>query len=753
MKSLLRLACLVVVLALPATGWAQSATSTITGRATDSSGAAIPGATVSVTSTNLIGGARTSVTDEQGLYRITQLPGGTYTVTFELTGFSTLNIEGVSVSGGSTMTINGKLEVATLQETVTVTSQAPTIDLESSKVAVTWDQQKLDDLPYSRSLTALIALVPGLYSTAYDVGGSNFGTGSGPTARTFGRAGGNVVMYDGMVWDQTYGDYGSFEEAQITTASKGADAMNPGLSMNLVIKSGGNVFRGSGMAQYQNSDMQFKNVDDELIRRGYSPGVNKFTSLRDFYGEIGGPILKDKLWFYVSYRDGRTGQLIPGFVKLSDRNQTEFFTKLENPTAKIAYQVSKNNKFEAMAQGGRKWQPYRTASRFVPLESTQNQDSYSLIGPSFKWLTIAGSRATFDASLQRGGYWWPDVPWTDEVRRQDLTTTATRGAFLESDRRPKRWQYGATVTYFAELFGRNHELKTGYLGWRASTETDNVGYPNQQQYRYRSVAGDPGCTDATNWDGCFARPDSVLVYDYPNTTSAGEYYHSAYLNDRITVSPKLTFNIGVRYDRYSSFLPEQGNPGTGPFATQRIIPFTDDYPVYATFVPRVSAVYDVTGQGRSALRASYGRYVGGSSGTLGNPGPSADNVNPNAIITRTYSNWDGRIPYVPIAANLTSTAGGGTNRSIAPGMKGPFVDEYTAGFDVGLNRVMTVQLNYVKKFDGQGNLRDNAAMPFAAYTVATTAVDPGRDNVTGTADDRCRARFRRSVRTSRRSRS
>ena len=374
-RNVFSMAIAAMVMALPALALAQGATSNITGRATDSSGGALPGVTVSVTSPNLIGGARTAITDEEGVYRFTQLPGGAYTVKFELPGFTILNIEGVNVSGGSTMTINGKLEVATLQETVTVTSQAPTIDLESSKVAVNWDQQKLDDLPYSRSLQSLISLVPGLYATGYDVGGSSFGTGSGPGARTFGRTGGNVVMYDGMVWDQTYGDYGSFEEAQITTASKGADAMNPGLSMNLVIKTGSNSFRGSGMAQYQNGDMQSKNVSQDLLDLGYAPGTNKFTSLRDLYGDVGGPILKDRLWFYVSYRDGRTGQFIPGFVQLSDRSQVEFFTKLENPTGKVTWQVTKNNKFEWMMQGGRKWQPYRTASRFVPLEATQNQDS------------------------------------------------------------------------------------------------------------------------------------------------------------------------------------------------------------------------------------------------------------------------------------------------------------------------------------------------------------------------------------------
>jgi hypothetical protein len=566
----LGLAIALMALALPANVFAQAATGNITGRATDSSGGALPGVTVSITSPNLIGGARTAVTDEQGVYRFTLLPGGTYVVKFELPGFSTLNVEGVNVNAGATMTINGRLEVASLQETVTVTSQAPTIDLEAANVAVNWDQQKLEDIPYSRSLQGLVALIPGLYATGYDVGGSSFGTGSSPGARTFGRAGGNVVSYDGMIWDQTYGDYGTYEEAQVTVAAKGAEAMNPGLTMNLVVKSGGNQFHGSGAAQYQDGAWQSSNIDQDLLDRGYSPGVNKMTKYQDFYGELGGPIMRDRLWFYFSHRDGYQGSFIPGFITLADMSQAEFYTKLQNPTGKLTYQVSQNNKLEGMFQFGRKWQPYRSGDRFTPLEASQNQDSWSLIGPSFKWLSILSQRATFDASLQRGGYWWPDVPWTSDVRMIDRTTTAERGAFLETDRSPRRWQYGGTFSYFADLGGRNHELKTGYLGWRNISETTTNGYPNQQQYRYRSVAGDPGCSVDAFYVGCFTRPDSVLVYDYPVTTGSGEMYHSLFLNDKITLSRQFTLNVGVRWDRYSSYLPEQGNPGTGPFATENI---------------------------------------------------------------------------------------------------------------------------------------------------------------------------------------
>ncbi len=718
-----------LLVSMPGVVWGQGANGAITGRATDESGGALPGVTVTLSSPQMIGQPRTTVTDEQGVYRFTLLPTGTFTVGFTLAGFNTLNIEGVNLPTGQTMTINGQLRVATLEETVTVTSQAPTIDLTAANVQVNWDQQKMDEIPYSRSLTGLVALVPGLYATSYDVGGSSFGTGSGPAARTFGRAGGNVASYDGMIWDQTYGDFGTYEDAQVTTAAKGADAMNPGVTMNFVVKSGGNQFHGVGSVNYQSGDFQADNVDDALRARGYAPGSNQFTSLKDYYGEVGGPIIRNRLWFYVSHRDASSGNFIPGFISLADGQQKEFYTKLQNPTGKFTWQVTQNNKLEAMAQVGRKWQPYRTASAFVPLESTQNQDSWSLIGPSFKWLSVLTPNTSFDASVQRGGYWWPDVPWTDDVRRIDQTTTTTRGAFLESDREPRRWQYGGTLSYFTELFGRNHELKTGYLGWYNYSETETIGYPNQQQYRYRSLVGD---TDL------FARPDSVIVYDYPFRVASGEKYHSLYINDRITVSQQFTLNVGVRWDRYSSFLPEQGNPGTGPFSEQRIFEYRgeDQYPIYSTFVPRVSAIYDLTGQGRFALRASYGRYVGGSSGANANPAPGANDVNPNASFQRTYSNWDGSIPYVPVAANLTSVTGGGTNRTIDPNLRGPYVDEWTAGFDVGLSRTTTVQFNYVFKKDGRANNRLNLATPYEAFTLSNTAIDPGRDNVTGTADDR-----------------
>ena len=216
-----------------APAFAQTAfTGAITVRATDNTGAVIPGVEVTISSPSMIGGSRSAVTDESGTFRFTELVSGTYRVSFSLPGFKTLNIDNNVVAAGRTLTVPGILEVATVAEEVTVTSAAPTIDLEASTVAVNWDQSKLDNLPYSRSLRGLTTMIPGLYQTSFDVGGSSFATGSGVSARSYGRSGNAVVAVDGLIWDQGYADWGAFEEVNVITAAKGADQMNSGVTVN-----------------------------------------------------------------------------------------------------------------------------------------------------------------------------------------------------------------------------------------------------------------------------------------------------------------------------------------------------------------------------------------------------------------------------------------------------------------------------------------------------------------------------------------
>ncbi len=283
---------LIVVLVFSTMAFSQGATSgTITGRAEDVSGALIPGVEVTVSSSVMIQGSRTAITNETGSYRFVQLPGGEYTVSFMLPGFATLNIEGVTVLVGATATVNGALEVATVAETITVTSQEPVIDLEAATVAVNFSDKEFEDIPYSRSLRGIMMMIPGIYATRFDVGGSSFGTGSSSGGQAFGKSGDAQVVVDGMVWDQHYEDFGSFDEVQVTTAAKSAEQSNPGTSLSFVIKSGSNDFHGEASADWSDGSFAGKNIDQDLLDRGFSPSPNTFTRYNDFFGNLGGPII------------------------------------------------------------------------------------------------------------------------------------------------------------------------------------------------------------------------------------------------------------------------------------------------------------------------------------------------------------------------------------------------------------------------------------------------------------------------------
>jgi hypothetical protein len=619
------------------------------------------------------------------------------------------------------------------------------------------------------------------------------------------------MAIDGLVWCQGYADYGSFEEINFSTASKGADQANAGLTMQMVVKSGSNQFHGNFTYAYERGAWhpfgQATNIDQSLVDHGFSTGSNKFVYNRQAYGDIGGPIMKDKLWFYFAYSDGELSQNIPGYISFKDNAPAVFLSKIQNPTTKLTYQMNQKMKLEASWPLDLKTQPYRNASNRVPLEATQNQHSWATYGPNLKWTDILGPKMTATAAINRGGYWWPDDPWSgdinaingnipvtstgiptlanaNDVRRTDTTTSATLGPQLSIYRRPIRWTWTGDVTRFQSIGGRNHELKVGYTGWWTKSYTTNFGYPNQQIYRYTSTAAEDYGSNVTSQGilGVFQHPNSVQVIDYPNTTISAFGYKAFYLNDKINISRKLTVTAGLRFDYYNSWLPSQGRKGLGPkgfipdggvttlpatqnFAAPFVYPDipSSAFPSTTRLNPRVSMAYDIKGDGKMAFKLSYGRYTAYSSG-IGSSFVGSSTVNPNATTTCTYNGWTGDIPFRPVAGNYTTvscTGGGGsatpgfdrTNPATWPNrldknLKSDYLDEYTAGFDIGFSRDLSLRISAVRKFDFPQSKEIDLAQPFQAFTdqrcysysrtantvtaVANTAV-PSGDGNSGTA--------------------
>ncbi len=306
--------CAVLLVTFAATpGFSQAQTGTLTGRVTDASGALIPGVSITISSPSLPAGDRLEFTNEQGAFRAAQLVSGLYRLQVELPGFQTVVYDELDVGVGRTLTINVTLQVATVAETITVTGETPAIDLEQANVAVNVDQAILKDIPRANSLNGLFQALPGMYSTFYDVGGSTVGTSSNGSFQAYGRSGDTEVVVDGIVKGGHYNNFYAFEEIQVGGAARGAEAANQGVYMNATIKSGTNDWHGSVYTDWQDDSFQSTNVDQDLLDRGLAGGAG-FSRFNEFSGDLGGPIVRDKLWFYFAMMDQYSGKLEPGFL-------------------------------------------------------------------------------------------------------------------------------------------------------------------------------------------------------------------------------------------------------------------------------------------------------------------------------------------------------------------------------------------------------------------------------------------------------
>src|SRR5438034_1011117 len=366
-------ACLLASTHAFAQGGGASTTGSINGKVADTSAAVLPGVTVTAASPSLMG-VQTAVTDAGGNYRFPALPPGTYTVTFELPGFTTLKRENIVIAMGFTAAVNVELAVASLQETVTVTGDSPVIDTSSTRVQQNFKLEALQEIPNSRDLWSLLALTPSVTMSRIDVGGNRAGTQTGYTA--YGFSGQNRVLVEGINTTEGtsgagfYVDYGSFEEVFLGTIGQGAEMPTPGVQSQMLGKSGGNKFQGELYQDYERNSWIGENIASNLASKfAFDPvtntsGVrlhsNETDKYRDFNINVGGPIKKDKVWWYFSYRDQKTSVGQPNFV--GPISGTLFDTRLWNPSGKTTFQANKNNKLIGYYQWGQKIQPNRLPS-------------------------------------------------------------------------------------------------------------------------------------------------------------------------------------------------------------------------------------------------------------------------------------------------------------------------------------------------------------------------------------------------------
>jgi hypothetical protein len=708
-----------------AQGGGASSTGSISGQVVDESGGVLPGVTVTATSPAQMG-TPSAVTNEEGMFRFPSVPPGVYKVTFELPGFSTLVREDIRVTLGFNAAVNVKLGVATLQETVTVSGESPTIDTTATRIQTNYDQEKLASLPNARDMWSLLATTPSVMLNRVDVGGSTAGTQT--TYFAYGYTGQNRPLIEGINTTEGtsaagfYLDYGSFEEVFIGAAGNSAEMPNPGVITQFVSKSGGNNFSVNVYYDYENERFQSRNLDagQTLPTPGATirPDGNRLAGYYNLNLGVGGPIVRDKVWFFGGYLNQQNKVAAPPSGSILDG--TTFRTKLFNYTGKGTYQMNQNNKFIAYIQHGTKQQPNRTDSSnrlgapvHLDASSTVLQDSPSWVYKG-EWNGTLGQNAFAEFRAGQFGYDFGLVSNTNDLRYESENTNQIIGGGRDWMLNRRRNQYTGSLSFFKDNFiGGSHNLKVGgeYLDEKGNTNW-NEYYRDQVIHFVNGPLTGP--LSATT-------PTGVRLHN-PSSSWSALATTSLFVTDTWTIN-KLTLNLGARFDRYRPWLPEQTVPSSrfNPVAVN--LPEVSEVLTFTHIVPRLGAIYDLMGDGKTVFKANWGRFYF-------NPGVNlADSVNPNTsnqYSDYTWNDVNGDRVYQPgeegvQGANFRFTGVAGA--SLDPNLKNSYTDEASAFVEREVMRDLGIRVGYVWKKDNDGWQQIVPNRPFSAYNIPVTVTE------------------------------
>ena len=668
--------------------FAQSS-STIVGVVRDASGAAVPGVTVEAASPALIERQKVTTTGEDGSYRVVDLRPGLYSVTFSLAGFQTVRREGIELNTAVTATVDGALKVGGVEEQVTVSAGAPLIDARSGTSERPLTSELLDNIPVGRIPQVAVMLVPGATTARPDVGGSE--TGQTANISIHGSQGRDLVWNtDGLNMTANtsngglsgqYPNQGAYEEVVVQTRALPAEVGAGGVNVNLVSKDGSNTLRGELFTTYTGSSFQSRNVSQEQIERGLiAPSSTK--TFYDLNGGLGGRIIADKLWFFASGRRFRIDRYEANTFN-PDKSQALDENLIWNATGKISWQVNRANRLSGFVDYGVKLREHRrelqATYQFISPEASYRSP---LGGPVANVKLTSTIRPTL---LLESGFSWYYVPWSldyqpdlapDALPRLDLAQSTLTGAAAPSMTLAvqERRTWSAIMSYLPSWRGGTHQIKFGVQVEQSPYEQDfdTLGHGDFIA-RYRNGV-----------------PDSVLVFNTPVNTSLNELEAAAFVQDSWTVARRLTINAGARFERLTGGLDEQSAPA-GQFVGERHFDARPDVIAWNNLVPRLSAAYDVTGAGRTVVKASLSQFTQRQGASLVNQfNPLRQN---SEVRTWRDANADA-IPQLGEIGPSQGTLDRGATVRVAPGLVRPTQWEATGSIEQQVSSNLSFSVSY-----------------------------------------------------------
>ena len=751
MKMLRLLPLIALVWALAgSTAYAQAS---IAGVVKDSSGAVLPGVTVEASSPALIEKTRTVVSDGSGQYRIVDLRPGTYSVTFTLTGFNTTKRDAIELGGTFVATVNAEMKVGGVQETITVSGETPVVDVQSARQQSVINKDVLDAIPTGRSHAQIVSLIPGMSVAAQDVGGSGGvqTPGSGQIHGSTTQDGrlqtdGLSVGYNGSSSNMYMSNAAAAREVVVSTSGGLGEADTGGVVVNVVPRDGGNAFNGTVFANYAGDSFASSNYTSDLKTAGL-PAPNTIKNVYDFNPMLGGPVIKDRLWFFATSRTVGANNYIPLFTNANVGNPAAT-AYVPTTTQGITDNKVVTGTMRLTAAAGRsKFTGYFDYQRrcvgctgaggitasgtpTTSVEATQTQNTLPSYVGQATWQLPLTTRLLLEAGYGAYNQRWGNRPRTDgsfnpalvNILEQCTVGCASNGGIAGlSYRQPTTYSYNwtgqnnwrASLSYVTG----SHNFKVGYQGMHDEPTTNNQTFTGFSSFRVNN--GRPNQISLTLGQSraTLMRPASFYAQD--------QWTHS-----------RLTLQGGVRYDHVSttftggdradepSILPPANLPAG--FITSPIV-INGPGSTYNDITGRYAATYDLFGNGKTAIKASLGKYVAAPTGST----PLHPIARAATTATRT---WTDNGDFVP-QCNFSNPAANGECAAASNPLFGtatlnatfnedffngwghrPYEWDFSTSVQQELTKGVAVNIGYFRRWFGNFAITTNTGLTAADFT-------------------------------------